>query len=142
MAAVDHEMVGRDEEPVADGVSGKLSWRAYRSKDAQPRYYLVGVVADDDRLLVLTRGLLLLRLLIAVLRVIEHPTNRGLRVGRDLDEVEIAVLGVGERLVDREDPDLFTVRTDQTDLGNPDPFVDPRLVPLRHTPVEALRNCH
>ena len=53
MAAVDHEMVGRDEEPVADGVSGKLSWRAYRSKDAQPRYYLVGVVADDDRLFVL-----------------------------------------------------------------------------------------
>ncbi len=53
MAAVDHEMIGRDEEPVADGVSGKLSWRAYRSKDAQPRYYLVGVVADDDRLFVL-----------------------------------------------------------------------------------------
>lgn len=53
MAAVDHEMIGRDEEPVADGVSGKLSWRAYRSKDAQPRYYLIGVVADDERLFVL-----------------------------------------------------------------------------------------
>ena len=51
--AVDHEMTGRDEEPVADGVSGGLSWKVYRSKDAQPRYALVGVLAAGDDLLVL-----------------------------------------------------------------------------------------
>lgn len=55
MAAVDHEMTGRDEEPVADGVSGQLAWRVYRSKDTEPRYYLIGVAAnaDHDDLLVL-----------------------------------------------------------------------------------------
>lgn len=53
LAAVDHELTGRDEEPMVDGKSGGLSWRAYRSKDAQPRYYLVGVLAAGDELLVL-----------------------------------------------------------------------------------------
>lgn len=51
--AIDHEMTGRDEEPVADGVSGGLAWKVYRSKDAQPRYALVGVLAAGDDLLVL-----------------------------------------------------------------------------------------
>lgn len=53
LAAVDHELTGRDEEPMVDGTHGGLAWRAYRSKDAQPRYYLVGVLAAGDDLLVL-----------------------------------------------------------------------------------------
>jgi hypothetical protein len=53
MAAIDHELVGRDEEPVLDGVSGGLHWRIYRSRDALPRYYLIGVLAQEADLLVL-----------------------------------------------------------------------------------------
>jgi hypothetical protein len=53
MTAVDHEFIGRDEEPVIDGVSGGLHWRIYRSRDAQPRYYLIGVSVAEDHLLVL-----------------------------------------------------------------------------------------
>jgi len=53
LAAIDHELVGRDEEPVIDGISGGLHWRIYRSRDALPRYYLIGVLVQEAEILVL-----------------------------------------------------------------------------------------
>src|SRR3712207_5181723 len=51
-------------------------------------------LADDDLLLVLAGLLLLLRLLVLVLRVVEHARDRRARLRRRLDEVEIALLRV------------------------------------------------
>lgn len=51
--AIDHEMTGRDEEPVLDGTTAGLVWRVYRSKDAAPQYMLVGVLSVGDKLHVL-----------------------------------------------------------------------------------------
>ncbi len=48
-AAVHHELEGRDEESVASGEAGRLSYRVYRSKDVRPRYYLVAVAALGKR---------------------------------------------------------------------------------------------
>ena len=44
----------------------------------------------------LRAGFDLLRLLVLVLRVVEHPADRRLGVGRDLDEVEVPVLCVAQ----------------------------------------------
>ncbi len=52
MDAVGHEMDGRDEEKVEDGTAGKLSYKVFRSRDAQPRYYLVAVYTKDDKVYV------------------------------------------------------------------------------------------
>ncbi len=50
--AVDHEMEGRDEERVDAGESGRVVYRVYRDKDVQPRWYLVGLHVDGERLFV------------------------------------------------------------------------------------------
>jgi hypothetical protein len=50
--AVDHEMDGRDEERVAAGESGPVVYRVFRDKDVQPRWYLVGLRVDGERLFV------------------------------------------------------------------------------------------
>ncbi|GAA5170256.1 hypothetical protein GCM10023214_48560 [Amycolatopsis dongchuanensis] len=47
-----------------------------------------------------------------------------MRLRRDLDEVEIRLLGQPERILDPDDPDLLTVGSDKTDFGNTDAFVD------------------
>ena len=93
-------------------------------------------LADRDLLLVLARGLLLLGLLVLVLRVVEHAADRRTRVGRDLDQVEIALLRVRKRLGGLDDADLLPVLADQPDFGYANPVVDPSLVPLRRAPVE------
>ena len=99
-------------------------------------------LADRDLLLVLARRLLLLRLLVLVLRVVEHAADGRARVGGDLDEVEIALLGVAQRLGRLDDADLLAVLADQPDLGHADALVDPGLVPLRRAPVEPTRDRH
>jgi len=52
IAAVHHEMMGRAERAVDSGEAGRVTWETYVNADVQPRYYLVGVVADDDDLYV------------------------------------------------------------------------------------------
>ena len=70
-------------------------------------------LADRDLLLVLARGLLLLGLLVLVLRVVEHAADRRARLGGDLDEVEIALLGVAQRIGRLDDTDLLAVLADR-----------------------------
>jgi hypothetical protein len=51
--AVHHEMEGRAEKLEAEGASGPVAYKLYRSEDVQPRFYLVGVVAHGEDLYVL-----------------------------------------------------------------------------------------
>src|SRR5215203_251820 len=97
-------------------------------------------LADVHLLLVAPRGLGLLLLLVLVLRVIEHTAHRRARVGRHLDEVEIALLGIAKRLLGVDDSDLVAVLAHQAHLRNPNALVDARLVPLRHPPIELARD--
>ena len=99
-------------------------------------------LADRDLLLVLARGLLLLGLLVLVLRVVEDAADGRARLGSDLDEVEVALLRVAQRLVGAHDADLLAVLADEPDLGNADALVDPGRVPLGRAPVEPARDRH
>ena len=99
-------------------------------------------LADRDLLLVLARGLLLLGLLVLVLRVVQDAGDGRARVGGDLDQVEIALLRVAQRLLGAHDTDLLPVLADDPDLGHTDALVDPRLVPLRRAPVESAGDRH
>ena len=99
-------------------------------------------LADRDLLLMLARLLLLLRLLVLVLGVVEHAADRGLGLGRDLDQVEIAFLRVAQRVVDLHHAELLAVLVDQTNLGHANALVDPRRIPLRRAPVESARDRH
>jgi hypothetical protein len=91
---------------------------------------------------VLARRLLLLGLLVLVLRVVQDAGDGRARLGRHLDEVEIAVLRVAQGLVGAHDTDLLSILADDADLGNADALVDPRRVPLRRAPVEPSGNRH
>jgi hypothetical protein len=88
-------------------------------------------------LLVLAGGLGLLLLLVLVLGVVEDPGDRRLRVGGDLDQVQVAFPGTLEGLGGRDDPDLLPVLVDQAHLRDPDPLVDPGRVALGRPAVEA-----
>ena len=99
-------------------------------------------LADRDLLLVLARLLQLLRLLVLVLRVVEHAADGRLGLGRHLDEVEVALLGVAQRVVDLQDADLLAVLPDQADLRYPDALVDPGRIALGRAPVESTRDRH
>src|SRR5215216_1442859 len=95
-----------------------------------------------DLRLVLARGLLLLVLLVLVLRVVEHAADRRLRLGRHLDEVEIALLRIAEGLLRLHDADLLTRLVDEPDLGHTYALVDPGGVALRRLPVEPSGDRH
>ncbi|MCK9463349.1 MAG: DUF4349 domain-containing protein [Proteobacteria bacterium] len=51
--AVHHEMEGRAEKLEAEGDSGPIAYKLYKSEDVQPRYYLIGVAARGEDLYVL-----------------------------------------------------------------------------------------
>jgi len=81
----------------------------------------------DDRL-----GLVLARLpglqggLVLELAVVHQLGDRGPGHGRNLDEVEICLLGQPERVINGNDPDLLAGRADKPHFGNPDALVDTR----------------
>ncbi len=93
-------------------------------------------LTDRDLLLMLAGGLLLLRLLVLVLGVVEHTADGRARVGGDLDQVEVTLLRVLERVGRLHDADLVPVLADQANLGHADAVVDPGLVAFRQPPVE------
>ena len=100
-------------------------------------------LADRDLLLVLAGRLLLLGLLVLVLRVVEHAADGRTGIRSDLDEVEIALLGVAQaprrssrpRSASRPSPI-------EAHLGHANPVVDPSLVALWRAPVEPTRDRH
>src|ERR1700730_5237200 len=99
-------------------------------------------LADRDLLLVLARLLLLLRLFVLVLRVVEHAAHRRLGLGCHLDEIEVALSGIAQRVVDLHQADLLAVLADEADLWNPDALVDPGRITLWRPPVESTRDRH
>jgi hypothetical protein len=50
--AVHHEMEGRAEKLEAEGNSGPISYKLYKSEDVMPRYYLLGVATRGEDLYV------------------------------------------------------------------------------------------
>src|SRR4051794_21922302 len=99
-------------------------------------------LADRDLLLVLACLLGLLGQLVLVLGVVQDATDRGTRLRGHLDEVEVALLGDGERLLGRHDPDLLALLVDEPHLRDADALVDPGRVAFRRTPVEPTRDRH
>ena len=107
-------------------------------RDLRPQLDLAHV----DLLLVPARGLGLLLLLVLVLRVVEHAADRRAGLGGHLDQVEVALLRVAQRLVARDDADLVAVLADQPHLRNADALVDAGLVALGRAPIEPTRDRH
>src|SRR5262249_24614365 len=79
----------------------------------------------DDRLgLVLAGFPGLERGLVLELAVVHELGYRWPCRGRDLDQVEVGLLGQPERITQGNDPYLLAVRADEPYLGNPDALVD------------------
>ncbi|CFO05466.1 Uncharacterised protein [Bordetella pertussis] len=77
----------------------------------------------DDLLLRPGLGLAFL-FLVLELTVIHQAANRGIGIGRDLDQVHVALLGKTERIGNLDDAQLFSVQAYQTHLGDADFTVD------------------
>ena len=69
----------------------------------------------------------LLGVLVLELPVVHELAHRGACRRRDLDEVEVGLLGELERFVRRHDAHGLAVGSHEPDLGNPDPVVDSQL---------------
>src|SRR5205823_10343374 len=79
----------------------------------------------DDRLGLVLAGLPgLERGLVLELAVVHELADRWPCRGRDLDQVEVGLLGQPERIIQGNDPYLLAVRADEPYLGNPDALVD------------------
>jgi hypothetical protein len=104
---------------------------------------LLGVVVVDadlrpeldllhlDLHLVLAGLLRLLLLLVPVLAVVHDPRDGRVRLGRDLDEVEVLAVGVLARLVGGLDSELVAVLVDQPDARGANRVVDASRVTRR-----------
>ena len=82
---------------------------------------------DDHVRLVPTRLTGLLGVLVLELPVVHELADGRLALRRDLDQVEVGLLGELQCLVGRDDADGLAVGSDEADLGNPDPVVDTQL---------------
>src|SRR5262249_33743310 len=94
--------------------------------------------AQYDLLLVLVRLSLFLRLLVLELAVIKDAADRGVRVRRDLDEIEACVARHFERLLDGDDADLLPLVIDDQDFADADTIIDAELAGY-DAPLEAER---
>ena len=65
--------------------------------------------------------------LVLELAVVHELADRRAGHRRDLDEVEVGLLGQPQRVADGDDADLLAVGTDEPHLGDADPVVDPGL---------------
>ena len=92
--------------------------------DLGPELHLL----DDD-----VRGLALrltttLFLLVDVAPVVHDPADRGVGVGRHLDQIELELPGVGKRFREWLDAELLALGTDEEDFASSNAVVDPDLV--------------
>ena len=120
LAAAEHDrdldFVARLEEPHDVTLLGLVVVRV----DLRPELHLL-----DDRVhLVAARFTGLLRGLVLELAVVHELADRRPGGRRDLDKIEIGLLGQPERIADGDDADLLTVRTDEPHFGDADPVVD------------------
>src|SRR6266542_583236 len=78
----------------------------------------------ENRRLLLARFLLAPGLRVLVLAEIHDAADRRIRLGRHLDEVEVAGAGGLQRFLDRHDAELLALGADDAYLANTDAFVD------------------
>ena len=62
--------------------------------------------------------------LVLELAVVHELADRRAGRRRDLDEVEVRLLGESQGVLDADDADLLAVGADEPDLGDADPVVD------------------
>ena len=107
--------------------------RWFRKRSTWPFFVVVVVnpdlrseldLLDLDLRLVLPRELRLLLLLVAVLPVVHDPGHRRIRLGRDLDEIEVLRVRVLASLVRLLDPELLPLLVDEPDTRDADRVVD------------------
>ena len=84
------------------------------------------------------RLLLLLVLLVLEFSEVHHAANRRLGGGRNLDQVQLTLLGVSERFSDAQDSYLLAVRPDDADRRNPDAIIDPDFLGCGDSPLPPL----
>jgi hypothetical protein len=77
----------------------------------------------DDLLLLAGFGLLFL-FLESVFAVVQDLADRRYGVGRDLDQVEAGIQGLGQGVCDRDGTEVGAVLVDQVNLTNADIFID------------------
>ncbi len=83
---------------------------------------------DLNRLLSFSGFALLLSALVDALAVIDDSTDRRLRVRRNLDEIQVAVLREAQRFERRHHADLLPGIVDDPDLFCPNGLIDPKNV--------------
>ena len=80
-------------------------------------------------------GFFELGLLIFPLPVVDHPTNRRVRIGRNLDQIKPDRLGLLDGFPGIHYPKLLTLTRYDSDSWGPDSFVHPGHVPTRAKPL-------
>ena len=113
----DLDLASLAEEPLdLPGLGGKVA-----DPDLGPVLHLL----DQDTGGLLSGLLGLLGVLVLELPVVHDPANRRVRLIRHLHQIQAQFLGHGQGFVERPDPDLLTVRCDQSNLTGQDLLVDP-----------------
>jgi len=79
---------------------------------------------DLDDLLLLARFGLLFLLLESVFAVVQDLADRRYGVGRDFDQIEAGLQGLGQGVCDRDGTEVGAVLVDQVNLTNADIFID------------------
>src|SRR5207247_9484698 len=74
----------------------------------------------------LLRSVRFLFLLVAELAVIHHPAHRRLCVRRDFQQIHLFRLYLFQRLVQRHDPELFALRTDDANFTGANLMIEDR----------------
>src|SRR5688572_32110220 len=69
-------------------------------------------------------------LLVLVLAEIHDSADARPFVGRDLDQIEIGLASFGDSLIDRQNSELFTSRSNDSHRRNANLFIDPSRNPL------------
>ncbi len=79
-----------------------------------------------DLMLFLLRLPRLAGLLVLEFPVVHDPADGRPRLGSDLDEIQPPFPRVGQRFLNREDPDLVSLLVDHAHRADPDLFIYPR----------------
>jgi hypothetical protein len=84
--------------------------------------------------LVLLHGVELFALLVLELSKVHELADRGLCIGRDLDEIISRFFGLFDRNIGRDDANLFPVGTNQSDFFGFDLIIDARFLVNQNPP--------
>src|SRR6476660_3031813 len=72
----------------------------------------------------------LLFLFVLVLAEVHNSADAGPLIGRNLDQIEVRLAGLHDRLIDRQNSELFTSRSNDSHRRDANLFIDPSRNPL------------